>query len=69
MGSPLPFGNGHLSARVRGEDGGLLALVGWGWEERAGELSGRFEALGAVEHDGYRGGAVLRLVDVRPVGM
>lgn len=67
-GVPLPFGKGHLSARARGEDGGLLSLLGWRWQERSAELTGAFEALGAVEHDAYRGGPVLRLVDVRPVG-
>jgi single-stranded-DNA-specific exonuclease len=65
-GEPRPFGNGHLSARARGEDGATLELVGWRWSERAGSLRGPFEVLACVESDSYRGGLVLRLVDSRP---
>jgi single-stranded DNA-specific DHH superfamily exonuclease len=60
-----PFGNGHLGARTRGEDGAAVELVGWGWQERAAALSGTFEVVACVEHDAYRGGPVLRLVDSR----
>jgi single-stranded-DNA-specific exonuclease len=64
-GSPRLFGNGHLSAMTLGDDGGSLRLLGWGWQERAEELAGRFEVLGFLERDDYRGGApVLRLVDL-----
>ncbi len=66
-GVPRSFGNGHLSARARGEDGGAVELVGWRWGERAGSLRGSFEVLACVEDDSYRGGPVLRLVDSRPV--
>ena len=31
------------------------------------DLRGSFEVLAAVEHDAYRGGPVLRLVDSRPL--
>lgn len=65
-GAPRMFGNGHLSARARGEDGAAVDLVGWRWQERAGSLAGRFEVLACVELDSYRGGPVLRLVDSRP---
>jgi single-stranded-DNA-specific exonuclease len=65
-GEPKPFGNGHLSARARGEDGAAVDLVGWRWGERAGSLRGPFEVLACVESDSYRGGPVLRLVDCRP---
>lgn len=65
-GEPRPFGNGHLSARARGEDGAAVDLVGWRWGERAGSLRGPFEVLACVESDSYRGGPVLRLVDCRP---
>lgn len=65
-GPPRLFGNGHLSARARGEDGALVELVGWGWQERARTLDGRFEVLGCIELDTYRQGPVLRLVDGRP---
>ncbi len=66
QGEPRPFGNGHLSARARGEDGAAVDLVGWRWGERAGSLRGPFEVLASVENDTYRGGPVLRLVDSRP---
>ncbi|HEY9422582.1 MAG TPA: single-stranded-DNA-specific exonuclease RecJ [Thermoanaerobaculia bacterium] len=65
-GAPRMFGNGHLSARARGEDGAAVDLVGWRWQERVGSLAGRFEVLACVESDSYRGGPVLRLVDSRP---
>lgn len=66
QGEPRAFGNGHLSARARGEDGAAVDLVGWRWGERAGSLRGPFEVLACVEHDSYRDGPVLRLVDSRP---
>jgi single-stranded-DNA-specific exonuclease len=65
-GEPRLFGNGHLSARARGEDGAAVELLGWRWGERAGSLRGAFEVLACVESDSYRGGPVLRLVDARP---
>jgi single-stranded-DNA-specific exonuclease len=65
-GSPRLFGNGHLAARARGDDGGAVELVGWRWQARASGLSGRFEVLGQLERDGYTGGPVLRLLDCRP---
>jgi len=65
-GEPRAFGNGHLSARARGEDGARVELVGWRWGERVGSLRGSFEVLACVEDDSYRGGPVLRLVDSRP---
>jgi len=63
---PRRFGRGHLSAVAAGDGGGRLALVGWRWAEREGDLAGRFEALGRIEYDRYRAGPVLRLVDARP---
>jgi hypothetical protein len=65
-GVPRLFGNGHLGARTRGPGGASVELVGWGWQERTGALDGNFEVLACVEHDAYRGGPVLRLVDSRP---
>jgi single-stranded-DNA-specific exonuclease len=65
-GSPRPFGNGHLAARARGDDGSAVELVGWSWQARAASLSGRFEVLGHLEKDLYTGGPVLRLLDCRP---
>ena len=61
-----PFGNGHLGACARGPENAAVELVGWGWQERAQDLAGTFEVLASVEHDAYRGGPVLRLVDSRP---
>jgi single-stranded-DNA-specific exonuclease len=66
-GVPRNFGNGHLSARGRGADGGTVEIVGWGWQPRVAELRGSFEVLAYVEHDAFRGGPVLRLIDARPV--
>ncbi len=63
--SPRLFGNGHLAARARGDDGGSVELLGWRWQARASVLGGRFEALGHLERDGYTGGPVLRLFDCR----
>lgn len=63
-GTPRSFGQGHLSARVRG-DGTPLGLLGWGWQARAGDLAGDFEALGYLERNRDTGGPVLRLVDSR----
>jgi single-stranded-DNA-specific exonuclease len=68
-GPPRLFGNGHLSARARGADSSQVDLVGWGWQERATDLDGAFEALGWIEHDDYRGGPCLRLLDSRPAGI
>jgi hypothetical protein len=65
-GPPRLFGNGHLSGRATGSDGTPVDIVGWGWQERAADLDGSFEALGWIEHDAYRGGPVLRLLDSRP---
>jgi single-stranded-DNA-specific exonuclease len=66
-GSPRLFGRGHLAVTARGEEGTALELLGWGWAERAGELTGTFEVLGHLERDVFRGGLTLQLVDARPV--
>jgi len=64
---PRLFGKGHLSAEAEGDDGARIELLGWRWEERAGDLAGRFEVLAHPEIDGWHGGPVLRLVDSRSV--
>lgn len=64
---PRLFGNGHLSARARGEDGAPVDLLGWRWQEKQGTLRGHFEVIACIEADTYRGGPVLRLVDSRVV--
>lgn len=66
-GTPRLFGNGHLSAQARGEDGSPVELLGWGWQEKASNLGGSFEVLACIENDSYRAGPVLRLIDSRPV--
>ncbi len=63
---PRCFAEHHLSAEATGDDGGRVTLLGWRWAPRAAELDGRFEVLGHVEWDAYRGRPVLRLVDCRP---
>lgn len=65
-GPPRCFGTEHLSARARGIDGGSINLVGWGWQTRADDLSGRFEVLGTLDLDRFLGEPVLRLIDARP---
>lgn len=60
------FGRGHLSAVAHGASGAAVSLLGWGWGEREADLEGRFEVLGHIEEDRYRGGPVVRLVDSRP---
>ncbi len=68
QGPPRLFGNGHLSAMASGDDGSPLRLLGWGWGDRADHLAGRFETLGFLERDDYRGGEpVLRLIDAREI--
>ncbi len=59
------FGRGHLSAEATGPGGDRIRLLGWGWEKRSASLEGKFEVLGFLERDRYRG-TVLRLVDSRP---
>ncbi len=63
--SPRFFGQGHLSAQAMDRNGGRIALLGWGWQERSASLEGEFEVLGYLEKDRYRG-SVVRLVDCRP---
>ncbi|MGH9465082.1 MAG: single-stranded-DNA-specific exonuclease RecJ [Thermoanaerobaculia bacterium] len=66
LGSPRPFGRGHLSAAAFSASGRPLSLVGWGWGERAAELAGEFEALGCWRFDRYREGPVFQLEAARP---
>lgn len=68
VGAPRLFGAEHLSARARGGDGGTLNLVGWGWQPRAEDLTGRFEVLGTLDLDRFLGEPVMRLIDARPHG-
>jgi single-stranded-DNA-specific exonuclease len=66
FGEPRLFGDGHLKGAVRTPSGRSLAILGWRWAERAGDLAGTFEALGHLEHDSYLDAPVLRLRDARP---
>ncbi|MDE2690555.1 MAG: single-stranded-DNA-specific exonuclease RecJ [Acidobacteriota bacterium] len=74
LGRPREFGQGHVKLRVRAaggegsERGSPVWLLGWGWKERAADLDGRFEVLGAVEWDSYQGGPVVRIEDARRIG-
>jgi len=66
------FGNGHISLRARSPRGAArpsgrsVWLLGWSWKERIPDLDGRFEVLGALEWDSWRGGPVVNLEDARP---
>ncbi|MEM9553248.1 MAG: single-stranded-DNA-specific exonuclease RecJ [Acidobacteriota bacterium] len=66
--APRLFGRGHLDAEAVGPDRATIRLLGWGWAQRAEQLSADFEALGYLEHDRYRDRPVLRLVDIRRAG-
>ncbi len=65
LGSPRPFGRGHLSAAALSPSGRPLSVVGWGWGERASELAGEFEALGTLRLDRYRECPVFQLEAAR----
>lgn len=67
-GAPRRFGRGHLWAPAVGDDGSEVRLLGWSWQQREADLSGRFEILAYLERDDYCGGTALRLVDSRPTG-
>ena len=64
--TPRRFGRGHLTAKAVGREGGQVDLLGWGWQEREGDLMGSFEILCTLDRDRYHGGPVLRLLDARP---
>jgi single-stranded-DNA-specific exonuclease len=66
FGPARSFGNDHLSAIARGDDGGRVRLVGWRFAPRVQELAGRFDALGHLDWDDFVGAPALRLVDLRP---
>lgn len=63
---PRRFGKGHLGVAAVGTDNGRVELLGWGWQEREGDLADRFEVLGCLEADRYRSEPVVRLLDARP---
>jgi len=65
-GPPRIFGDGHLKGTAMTPEGRQLALLAWGWAERARELETPFEALGYLEHDSYRNAPVFRLRELRP---
>lgn len=62
---PRPFGESHVSMRVRDQSGSAFDIVGWRWSERVAELPATFEVLGRFELDTYTGQPVLHLVDAR----
>jgi single-stranded-DNA-specific exonuclease len=63
------FGNGHASLPLAAGAGAAAPVeaVGWGWADRLGALPESFEVLARVERDRWRGGARLRLEDLRPL--
>ena len=62
---PRAFGRNHLSLSARGDDGSRVQLLGWRWQPRQAELTGRFEVLAHLERDDYRQSVMLELVDCR----
>jgi single-stranded-DNA-specific exonuclease len=62
---PRTFGKGHLSLQARGEDGSLVAMVGFGWAERSAVFAEPFEILGYPELDSFTHEPVIRLLDCR----
>jgi single-stranded-DNA-specific exonuclease len=67
-GPPRTFGQGHLRAQARGDDGGLVRLLMWrrGETETAPALPERFEVLGQLEWDGFLQAPVLEVIASRP---
>jgi single-stranded-DNA-specific exonuclease len=67
QGSPRVFGQGHLRATARGDDGGVVRLLQWrrGETETAPALPERLEVLGQLEWDGFLQAPVLELVATR----
>jgi hypothetical protein len=66
-GPPRVFGEGHLRAVARGDDGGTVRLLLWrrGETESAPALPQRLEALGQLEWDGFLQAPVLELAAFR----
>jgi len=60
------FGSGHGSRPLSGPGRSVpIEAYGWSWGDRLAVLAGRIEALACLERDRWRGGARLRLVDLR----
>ena len=66
-GAPRSFGQGHVSARARGDDGGSVRLLRWrrGDTESAPALPERLEVLAQLDWDGYAQAPVLEVVACR----
>jgi single-stranded-DNA-specific exonuclease len=62
---PRIFGDGHLKARAHGGGSRSLAILGWGWEDRAHLLAGEFEILGRLGWDSFDRCMVLELSSAR----
>ncbi len=60
------FGKNHIGARAIGSEGTEVELIGWGWEDRAGDLSGSFEVLARIGYDRFYSRPTLELADVHP---
>jgi single-stranded-DNA-specific exonuclease len=61
------FGQGHLRASARGDDGGIVRLLQWrrGESETAPTLPDRLEVLGQLEWDGFLQAPVLEIAAYR----
>ena len=68
QGAPRVFGQGHLRALARGDDGGVVRLLRWrrGEPETAPALPERLEVLGQLEWDSFLQAPVLEVVAMRP---
>jgi single-stranded-DNA-specific exonuclease len=68
-GPPRPFGQGHLRALARGDDGGLVRLLLWrrGDAETAPPLPERLEVLAQLDWDSFAQAPVLEVMASRPV--
>jgi single-stranded-DNA-specific exonuclease len=69
-GPPRVFGQGHLRALARGDDGGAVRLLLWHRDpsEAAATLPERLEVLAQLDWDSYAQAPVLEVVASRPAG-
>jgi single-stranded-DNA-specific exonuclease len=67
QGPPRVFGQGHVRALARGDDGGVVRLLQWrrGETETAAALPERLEVLGQLEWDSFLQAPVLEVTATR----
>jgi single-stranded-DNA-specific exonuclease len=70
-GAPRVFGQGHLRAQARGDDGGTVRLLVWhrGESETVATLPERLEVLAQLDWDSYTQAPVLEVIASRPVAV